>query len=361
MTQPPLPRRPPLPLLAAALVALVLVVAVLPNLGGGRSDSTTTTVNPLALSERPPFGRPLPGYLAYLAADRTFVLVDLVTGELLGSKGVPGDRRAAAASNTAAFLGNLPRGSEEDGNWDELRSLEWQGTSGGDHGEGLAIVYSQQINTIAKAMRPLPDGGNGVRFVSETDAWDAASSPGFWSLPVWMGDRLLVRELRGDAVLWWLLDGTGPGEPEPVDLPDEFLPIAGTDGLVMGQLGDDGVIIDLATGEASRLTGRFSWAAAWRPVGDPILATVGGEPPALIGYTPNGLFAWSVPLRDNATRFRGGVAWSPDGTYVVAPARGTIDAVTASGGTIGELDTSLPAPEAKIDTGFVTLVPRPPG
>ena len=358
------PRRPPLKLLLGAVALLVAVMVLLPDSGTGpRSSDPDVTINPRGLAERPPFGRPLSGALAYLADNRTFNLVDLGTGRVLGSKGVPGNRRAAAASNTAAFLGNLPQGSEDDGNWDRFRSVPWNGTEARDHGEGLDIVYSAPLNVVARAMRPISrDEGNGVRFTGEIGAWTAASSSGFWSFPVWVGEQLLVRELVGSETNWWLLDGRDREPPTSIDLPAAFLPIAGTTGLVMGELDGDGVIIELATGRTSRLSGRYSWAADWRPQGDPLLATVGGQDPAsLVAYTPTGLFAWSVPLREPVTRFGGGVSWAPDGSFVIVHSRGTLEAYTAQGGTIGTFDTGLPSPEQDMNSGFVTVVHHPVG
>lgn len=133
------------------------------------------------------------------------------------------------------------------------------------------------------------------------------------------------------------------------------MPIAGASGLVMGELEGEAVIIDLDDGGISPLAAEWSWAADWRTENEPILATVGGNPPALYAYRPDGTLAWSRPLGDGATRFHGGVAWSPDGAFVVAPGGGSIQAFSASGSPLGGLDAALPPPGTG-DAGFVEVV-----
>ncbi len=347
-----------LPLLVA-VAAVGAVLAILPLISpGGSTTTTVTTAPPTGLSERPPFGQPLLGAVAYLGADRVLNLVDLGTGTSLGSKGVDGDRRPAAASSTSAFVGNLPAGIIS-GNWDSWRTLPWAGTEYADVARGHAITYSRQLDALAVAMAPLPSGANGVLIVGPAGTWEAAASSGAWDFPTWMGDDVLTRESTGDDINWWLLDGRERSPLRPVALPRDFVPIAGAPGLVMGRSGEEGVIVDLDRGETSRLTGGWSWAAEWQPGADaPILATIGGDPPALIGYNARGTFEWSWPVGDTATRFRGGVSWSPDGEFVVATGGGGLMAFTDFGGTIGTLDRSLPPPEIS-DAGFVVVVATP--
>ncbi len=346
--------------LAGALAAVAILLAVLPTISPGTpATSTVTTAPPAGLSERPPFSQPLPGAVAYLGADRVLNLVDLRVGTPLGSKGVDSDRRPAAASSTLAYLGNLPAGVIS-GNWDGWRTLPWAGTEYRDIARGHAIAYSRNLDAIAAAMLPLPSGDNGVLIVGPDGRWEATRSGGLWDFPTWLGSELLVREATGDRILWWMVDGLQPAEPRRIDLPAGFVPIAGAPGLVMGRLDGEGVIVDLDTGEPARLTGGWSWAAEWQPGANrPILATIGGTPTALIGYTPSGTFEWSWPLGEGASRFRGGVSWSPDGEFVVATGGETgLMAFTSFGGTIGTFDRSLPEPEAS-DAGFVVVVERP--
>ncbi len=345
-----------LPLLAGGAL-LIGLLAVLPLISPDRTaTTTTTTIEPSALSERPPFGQPLPGRLVYLGADRVLNLVDLGTGRQVGSKGVDGDERPAAASAGAAVVGNLPAGVVS-GNWDQWVELPWEGTEALPVASGHGLVYSSILEAVAAAMTPLPSGGNGVQIVTPDRTWEAASSGGSWGFPTWMGDQVLAREQTGAATNWWLLPGAAPGEPQAVALPDGFLPIAGTPGRVMGRLGDDGVIVVLDTGEVHRLPAGWSWAAAWQPGRDePLLATVGGPTSAVVGYNRNGTVAWTWPLGEAASEFRGGVAWSPDGSFVVAPGDGAVMAINEFGGVIGTLDRSLPPPEVS-DAGFVAVVP----
>ncbi len=345
-----------MPLLAGGAV-LVVILAVLPIFSPGRTaTTTTTTIEPTGLSERPPFGQALPGQLVYLGADRVLNLVDLGTGAQLGSKGVAADERPAAASATTAVVGSLPAGTVS-GNWDEWVRLPWEGTEPLPVASGHGLAHSPELDTVAAAMTPLPSGANGVLIVTPESTWEAAASGGSWGFPTWMGETVLAREQSQDVTNWWLLPGVGPGDPQPVDLPEGFVPIAGTADRVMGSLGDEGVIVVVDTGEVHRLPSGWSWAAAWQPDrAEPLLATVGGPTSAVVGYNRNGTVAWTWPLGDAASEFRGGVAWSPDGSFVVAPGDGALMALNEFGGVIGTLDRSLPAPEVS-DAGFVAVVP----
>ncbi len=344
------------PLLAGGAV-LIGLLAVLPVISPGRTATTTTTsIEPAALSERPPFGQRLPGRLVYLGADRVLNLVDLGTGTRLGSKGVASDERPAAASAEAAVVGSLPAGTVS-GNWDEWVRLPWESAESAPITIGHGLAYSPELDAVAAAMTPLPSGANGVQIATRDATWEAAASGGSWGFPTWMGDAVLVREQIGGATNWWLLPGAAPGEPLSVALPEGFVPIAGTPGRVMGRLDDEGVIAVLETGEVRRLPSGWSWAAAWQPGRDePLLATVGGPTSAIVGYNRNGTVAWTWPLGDAASEFRGGVAWSPDGSFVVAPGDDAVIALNEFGGVIGTLDRSLPAPEVS-DAGFVAVVP----
>ncbi len=344
------------PLLAGGAL-LVGVLALLPLISPERATTTTTTTTePPALSERPPFGQRLAGRIAYLGADRVLNLVDLGTGARVGSKGVAADQRPAAASAAGALVGSLPAGTVS-GNWDAWVRLTWDGTEVQPVAIGHGLAYSPELDSVAAAMTPLPSGASGVQIVTPDASWEASSSAGSWGFPTWMGERVLAREQVGDATNWWLLPGTAPGDPEAVDLPDGFLPIAGTPGRVMGQLGDDGVIVVLDSGEVLRLPAGWSWAAAWQPgAAEPLLATVGGPNNAAVGYFRDGTVAWTWPLGEAASRFRGGVAWAPDGSFVVAPGAGAVIAINEFGGVIGTLDRSLPPPEVN-DAGFVAVVP----
>jgi hypothetical protein len=303
------------------------------------------------MSERPPFGRPLPGAIAYLTNDRIFALVDLTTGHMLGSKGVPTDRRPAAASATRAYLGSVPA-VRTDGNWDRYRSLPWAGTVYSNDARGVSVAFDPATDAIAAAMQPLPGGGNGVVVVADGKSVLAASSGGQWRFTTWVGDRVLVRELTGDRVNWWVI-GTD-GSATQVELPGDLLPVAGTSGLVFGQMGEAGAIVDIATGEASPLGGQSSWAAAWQPDGR-LLATLGDDA-TLFVYSADGSLAWSVPLEEPITRFRGGLAWAPDGSYLVVAAGGTLAAYDAVGTPIGELSTGLPTPQTAPGAAFLTIV-----
>ncbi len=345
-----------LPLVAGG-AALLAVLALIPLLSPERTGTTTTTTIIITgLSERPPFGQPLPGRIVYLGADRVLNLVDLGTGTRLGSKGVAADQRPAAASAATAIVGSLPAGTVS-GNWDRWVRLAWEGTDADLIAIGHGIAYAPEHDAIAAAMTPLPSGQNGVQIVTADETWEAVSSTGAWGFPTWMGDAVLAREQSGAETNWWLLPAAAPGDPAEVALPDDFIPIAGTAGRVMGRLGDEGVIAVLDTGELLRLPSGWSWAAEWQPGSDqPILATVGGPTSAVVGYNRDGTVAWTWPLGEAASEFRGGVAWSPDGSFLVAPGQGGVIAINEFGGVIGTMDAGLPPPEVS-DAGFVAVVP----
>ncbi len=353
------PPKPRLVLVLAVAAVVVATLAVLPRFSPDSSPAnvTTTTQAPQALSERAPFGVQFNAALAYYGANREFNLIDLRDGSQIGSKGVSNDRRPVGATSTAALLGNLPAGVA-DGNWDSWQALPWRSTVGTSLASGNAIAYSRRLGLLAVTMRPLSSGGNGVQIVDDGAALNGITSGGLWGFPTWIGDRILVREAAGDEIRWWAVPAEPGADPVMLALPDDFLPIAGTDGLVMGELSGEGVIIDLATGTPSRLPGGWSWAAEWRPGTDPLLATVGGTPPTLVAYNRDGTFNWSWPLGEGTTQFRGGVAWSPDGSLVVAPGGGTIQGFTSFGGALGAMDPALPAPESS-DAGFVAIVSLP--
>lgn len=358
MTRSERPRPRLLPLLVVGAV-VVATLAVLPLFAPDDSspDRTTATRAPQALSERAPFSVQLNAALAYYGANREFNLIDLRNGRQIGSKGVPNHQRPVGASKAAAFLGNLPAGVAA-GNWDAWEALPWQGTANEGLATGSGIAYSRRLGLIAVTMRPLPSGGNGIRIVDNGETFHSIESSGFWSFATWIGDRVLVREATGDTINWWMLPVDAGESAEPVDLPDDFRPIAGTTGLVMGELIEDGVIIDLTTGDQVRLPSGWSWAADWRPGPDPLLATIGGTPATLVAYNRDGTVNWTWPLGEGSTQFRGGVSWSPDGSFVVAPGGSTIKAFTAFGGDLGDLDPALPEPESS-DAGFVAVVSLP--
>lgn len=344
-------RRPGAVPVVIALVVLAAALWVAPSLFPEESVSPVTAID----YEPAPFGEPLPGALAYLAKDRTFNLVELETGDLVGSKGIPADRRPAAASADRAYLGSAAV-FDPDGNWEKYRSLPWAATEYRNDAAGVSVAYSEELDVVAAAMRPLAGGSNGVVLSRWDGRFVAASSSGHWGFATWVGDRVLVRELAGGDYNWWLLDGLGDGEPEPVDLPDEFLPIVGTAGLVMGQLGERGLIVDLAGGTSVAIDGPFSWAADWSGGVDPQVATVGGDPPQLSAYRVDGSVAWSAPLELPVTRFRGGLAWAPSGEYLVVVSGDTYLAFGRDGTLLGELSTKVPTPQTAADSAFLTIV-----
>ena len=339
-----------LPLVAVAGI-LAIVLAVLPQVTGFSVETTSPTTAPSAFSERPPFGAPLDGALAYLSDDRIFTLVDLTTGHIEGSKGIPTERRPAAASATRAFLGSVPAG-RIDGNWDRYRSLPWGGTVYKDDARGVSVAYDAVTDTVAAAMQPLPGGGNGVVLATAESSQVVVASDGQWRFATWVGDEVLVRELSGDAVIWWLIgiDGT----PRTVELPAGLKPIAGTHGLVFGHIDGRGAIVDLATADVAWLESQSTWAAAWQPDGD-LLATI-GDNAVILAYGREGALAWAAPVAEPVTRFRGGIDWGPDGSFLVASAGGSISAFTPVGDFIGELSTGLPEPQSAAGAAFVVVV-----
>lgn len=344
-------RRPGALPLVIALGLLAAALAVAPALFPEESISPVTAID----YEPAPFGEPLAGALAYLSESRTFNLVELETGELVGSKGIPADRRPAAASADRAYLGSAAV-FDPDGNWERYRSLPWAATEYRNDAAGVSLAYSEELDVVAAAMRPLPDGNNGVVLSRWDGRFVAASSSGHWGFATWLGDQVLVRELAADEAHWWLIDGLGSVEPERVDLPAGFLPIAGTGGLVMGQLGDQGLVADIAAGTSHPLEGPFSWAADWSGGVEPLVATVGGEPPALWVYGTSGFVVWSEPLALPVTRFRGGVAWDPSGQYLVVVSGDTFVAYGRDGTLLGELSAAVPPPQTAADSAFLTIV-----
>ncbi len=354
--------------MVAALI--VAVLALLPALDRTSNtstleplDSTTSVPAPPLTESRPPFGRPVAGALAYLGTDRIIHLIDLTTGESLGSRGVDADRRPAAVSRTHAFIGRLPAldigGSR---NWDELRRFPWAGGSYLDIGPGTSLSYSLELDKVAATVTGLSGAVSGVVvFGPDAATADGPRSDGRWSFATWVGNDILVREQVGTRTMWWLVEGGDPSSFAPASLPDGFLPIDGTDGLVFGRLNDAGVIVHLDDGAVHRLPGKWSWGADWRPTRPPILATVAeseaGAPAILIGYTPEGAFAWSVPLESPVTAFSGGVGWSPDGSTVAAATGSTIQIVSAAGQIIGNLDPALPRPQTAPGAAFLQIVP----
>jgi hypothetical protein len=336
------------------VVALVVVAAALwvaPSLFPEAAVSPVTAID----YEPAPFGEPLAGALAYLGENRTFNLVELEAGELVGSKGIPADRRPAAASADRAYLGSAAI-FNPDGNWEKYRSLPWAATEYRNDAAGVSLAYSEELDIVAAAMRPLPDGSNGVVLSRWDGRFVAASSSGHWGFATWVGDRVLVRELAGGDCNWWLIDGLGDGNPEAVDLPDEFLPIVGTEGLVMGQLGERGLVVDLASGSMVSMDGSFSWAADWSGGIDPRVATVGGDPPRLWAYRVDGSVAWSATLEAPVTRFKGGLAWAPSGDFLVVVSGDTFLAYGRNGAFLGELSTAVPVPQTAEDSAFLTIV-----
>ncbi len=337
--------------LLAVIGLVVVVLAVLPGLTNLSVEQSAPTTVSHAFSERPPFGRPLPGSLAYLTDQRLFVLVDLTTGHVLGSKGIPSERRPAAASASRAYLGSVPAG-RMDGNWDRYRSLPWDGTLYRNDTRGVSVAYNADADVVASAMQPLPEGGNGV-VLARGDTTDVVtSSDGQWRFATWLGDQLLVRELAGPDVNWWLIDLDGTASA--VALHDQFKPIAGAPGVVFGHIEERGVIIELAAGELSWLDGQSTWAAAWQPGGE-LLATLGVDA-TLFAYHRDGTLAWSVPLAEPVTRFRGGLAWSTDGSFLVVSAGSTLQAYDLEGILIGELSSGVPAPQSAPGAAFLTVV-----
>ena len=344
-----------------ALVAIGGAAIFLPNRPDGGPPETLPSLPPAALSDTPAFGFDLPDALAYLGDDRVFNLINLSNGAVIGSRGVPADRVPAAASDTKAYLGRLPAATT-DTNWDGYLSIPWGSTEFTDHPRGNAVAYSRELDTLAIAKRPVDGVENGVEISGPNGSWIGARSSGLWTFPTWAGTELLVREQRGAGTTWWMLEGLQAAAPRQVLLPDTFQPIAATSGYVMGPLEDEGVIIDIETSEVFRLPSGFSWAAQWQPGwARPLLATVRPDPPAIVAYNPDGTVQWSAPLRRPITTFKGGVSWSPDGTYVIVAARSTFEAYNRLGGYLGRLDRSLPTPKAGDDVAFAVVVPLPDG
>ena len=350
--------RRPIPVLPAVVIALlfVVVLAVLPRFGsGGATDTMSSTSD----AERGgPFGRQLPGAMAYLGSDRVVYLLDLETGAVLGSKAIPGDRRPAAASGTHAYLGSLSDFTRQD-NWDSWRAVPWAGTRYHDLGPGNWIAAAVGSDMVAVAMHPLPAGGGGLQVADSGSALETVvTSEGLWGMLVWTGDELLARELIGREERWWLIDPKDVRSPRRVSVPAGLVATAGGPGVVAGWLGGEGVLVDVETGAVTGLSGPLTWAAAWDPSGTR-LASVSVSPPMITTYGGDGAPVWARRLHPPLTPLRGGVAWSPDGSFLVVAESGTVVAYEADGDRIGQLDGLQPSPETEgallwvVETGLV--------
>ncbi len=332
------------PAVAAGVVTAGLVAALLAFGSGSRpSDSTVPGVIELG-----PFGPPLDASLAYMGSDRVMYLIDLQTGEQLGSKAVPADRRPAAVSSSHVYLGRLTAAPGAP-NWDSWRSLPWHGTMYRDLGPGNWLVLWPAPDRVVAAGCPLPGGRNGVRIAG---AGTLIESEGLWGALVPLGDRVLARELVGDREVWWLLaEGT---EARSVDLPSGFRPVAGGAGIVAGRSGDHAVIVDFSSGRHSPMEGPLGSAAAWSPDGS-MLATVTDRPAALCTYRADGAAAWCRSLQAPISPEWGGLSWSADGSFLVVAEGGTLAAYRDDGERIGFLDTLQPTPQ--ISAAWLQLLP----
>jgi hypothetical protein len=320
--------------LAAVSAGLIAALLAFGSAAGPRA----TTVP--AVIELGPFGPPLDANLAYMGTDRILYLIDLLSGERLGSKAVPADRRPAAVSESHVYLGRLTA-SPGAPNWDSWRSLPWDGTMYRDVGPGNWLVFWPDRDRVVAAGCPLPGGRNGVRLA---DATTLVESEGLWGALVPVGDRVLARELRADQETWWLL---GPGhEKTPAALPRGFRPVAGGPGVVVGRSDAGPVVADLSSGTLAAMPGPLGSAAAWNPEGS-MLATVTPDPAALCAYRRDGSAAWCRPLQQPISPEWGGVSWSPDGSFLVLAEGGTLAAYQADGTRIGFLDTLQPTPQVR--------------
>lgn len=339
------------PLLVALALTAVLVGA-LAVFGSVTETPRTTEPAPTVLA---PFGTPLDAALAYLGTDRVVYLLDLATGEQLGSKSIANDRRPAAASSTHLYLGRLSAAPGVD-NWDHWRALPWQGTQYRDLGPGNWLAFSPQLDAVVAAGHPLPAGESGVRILG-AGARILTSSAGLWGAITPAGDRVLARRLAGSDTEWWVLGGAAPGR---IPLPERFRPIAGGPGVVAGRVGDLGLFADLDTGATVVMNGPLSAAAAWDPEGT-LLATVGADPPALCTHRRDGAALWCRVLLEPASPERSGVSWAPDGSFVVVAEGGTLSAYRADGEWIGPLDGLHPTPQVAAAWIQVLARPRPDG
>jgi hypothetical protein len=338
----------PLLVLAALVAGIVVALTVFGSVAetprdDGRDDPPAA-----------PFGAPLDAAIAYVGTDRVVYLVDLASGAHLGSKSIPNDRRPAAASSTHVYLGRL---SAEPGvdNWDYWRALPWSGTEYLDLGPGNWLAFVPDIDAVVAAGHPLPAGDPGVRVLGSGGPTLAASE-GLWGALTPVGDMVLARQFTGEETLWWLL---GPEDsPRRIDMPDRFRPIAGGPGVVAGRVGDRGVVVDLATGAVSEMNGALSAAASWSPDGT-LLATVTSVPGTVCVYRFDGTASWCRLLQDPTSDQRGGVSWSPDGSFLVVSEGGTLAAYQADGDRIGALDALHPRPQ--VAAAWLFVLRRPTG
>jgi len=315
-------------LLAAALAGALFVF-------GSDADPPREAPDVVELG---PFGPPLEATLAYLGSDRVLYLIDLRTGDRLGSKSIPNDRRPAAVSAADVYLGRLSAAPGV-ANWDSWRALPWNGTMYRDVGPGAWLAYVPAWDAVVAAGRPLPDGRNGIQVVGGPVL---AVSAGRWGAVTPIGSRVLARETAGTEVRWWAVGGDGSAAPVP--LPAGFRPVAGGPGVVAGEAGGVGMIVDVATGQASFLDGPVQAAAAWDESGTR-LAVATADPGRLCAYARQGSALWCTDLEDPVSPEWGGVSWSPDGSFLVTAEAGTLAAFRRDGARIGALDTLAPRPQ----------------
>ena len=362
MSAPGMPRGPwrLIPFLVA-LVAIGGAAIFLPNRPDRGSPETLPSLPPPALSDTPAFGWDLPDALAYLGDDRVFNLINLSNGAVIGSRGVPADRVPAAASDTRAYLGRLPAATT-DTNWDGYRSIPWRSTEFTDHPRGNAVAYSRELDTLAITKRPIDGIENGVEISGPNGAWIGARSSG--SLDVSDLGRDGASDPRAERRRHNVVDARRAPSRRPAPglatrhLPTHRRHIGSRHGRPRRRRCDH----RHRTSEVFRLPSGFSWAAQWQPGrARPLLATVRKDPPAIVAYNPDGTLQWSAPLRTPVTTFKGGVSWSPDGTYVIVAARNTFEAYNRLGGYLGRLDRSLPTPKSGDDVAFVVVVPLSDG
>ncbi|MBM3695656.1 MAG: hypothetical protein FJW79_06965 [Actinobacteria bacterium] len=337
-------RRRGLPAVVLALVAGLLVVFWV--LRPGEPTVTTTGL------WQGPFGSPLDGALAYLGSDRVLYLIDLRDGARLGSKAVPNERRPAAVSSSHAYLGRLSPVPGE-ANWDSWRALPWRGGAYTDLGPGNWVAYVPRRGAVVAAMAPLPAGENGVRLLGE-ESVDLVRSSGAWGALVAVGDEILARERIDQGEAWWRL---APGmPPRPAALPEGFRPAAGGPVRVAGWVGESAVIADPDTGAVWPLAGALSAGADWDVTGER-LVVVTDDPPGLGVYGVDGSLVWATALSPPVSARRFGAAWSPDGSFLVVAAGGTLEAYGADGTRLGSLDALQRRPE--VGAAWVAVVPLP--
>jgi hypothetical protein len=322
--------------IVVAAVVLAGVVLVLVLFG----YSAPAPPVPSTAAQAGPFGLPLDARLAYVGTDRVMYLLDLTTGEVLGSKAIPADRRPAAVSTDDVYLGRLTATPGES-NWDYWRALPWEGTVYRDVGPGRWLLWSPGMGAVVAAAEPTPGGRNGV-LLADADAASLIESAGRWGSLTTVGGGVLAKESLGTTETWWLL-GSGPAT-ERVPLPPGFRPVAGGPDVVAGRAGERAVLVALPSGAVVDLAGPLGEAAAWAPDGR-LLATAVAEPPTLCAYDRSGTAQWCRMLEEPTSPHWHGIAWSPDGSFLVAAEAGTLAAFTASGERIGRLDTLAPTPQ----------------